>query len=238
GIDFADYSNSAAAVTVDLNLGGSGGDAAGDRYAGIENVVGSAFNDLLTGDGSDNTLFGNGGNDTLEGGIGADTMFGGAGLDLVDYDQSRLGVTIGLDGLAGPGGIATGDQIFGTESLRGSIVDDHLTGSGAFGFNVTLDGAGGNDFIEGSLGNDLLFGGDGDDFLRDLNGTADTIFGGNGNDMVQFSSTSYQISGGAGLDTLLGTAGNDSIDLGLARFSASGGGNTLTANTNGGVFEA
>jgi Ca2+-binding RTX toxin-like protein len=55
--------------------------------------------------------------------------------------------------------------------------------------------------------------------------------------MVQFSSTSYQLSGGAGLDTLLGTAGNDSIDLGLARFSAGGGGNTVTANTNGGGFE-
>ena len=238
GTDFTDYSNSATAVTVNLNLGfGSGGDAAGDHYASIENVIGSRFDDLIIGSDSSNTLFGGAGNDTLEGGIGADTFYGGTGTDLTDYDDSTLGVTIGLDGIAGSGGIATGDQIFETEWLRGSGGDDHLTGSGSFGFNVTLDGSGGNDFIEGSLGNDLLLGGDGNDFLRDLNGTADTIFGGNGNDTVQFSSTSYQLSGGAGLDTLLGTAGNDSIDLGLARFSSGGGGNTVTANTNGGGFE-
>ena len=44
GTDLADYSTSAAAVYVDLNLNTSqvGGDAAGDRLFTIENVTGAA----------------------------------------------------------------------------------------------------------------------------------------------------------------------------------------------------
>ena len=58
GIDTADYSTSAAAVTVSLATGlGSGGDAATDTLSGIENLVGSAFNDSLTGDANANVLY-------------------------------------------------------------------------------------------------------------------------------------------------------------------------------------
>ena len=52
GNDTASYATSAAAVTVDLNAGtGLGGDAQGDTLSGIENLIGSAFNDTLTGNG-------------------------------------------------------------------------------------------------------------------------------------------------------------------------------------------
>ena len=51
GTDTADYSSSAAGVTVNLLTGvGSGGDAQGDMLVGIENIIGSAHDDALTGD--------------------------------------------------------------------------------------------------------------------------------------------------------------------------------------------
>ena len=44
-------------MTVDLAAGsGSGGDASGDSLTGIENVIGSAGKDSLTGDGGANSL--------------------------------------------------------------------------------------------------------------------------------------------------------------------------------------
>jgi glucose/arabinose dehydrogenase len=105
GMDTADYSASAAAVSVNLFTGlGSGGDAQGDILGGIENIVGSAFNDTLTGDNGGNALNGGRGNDTLTGGPGADTFRfdpdalapvqpGSAVFDrILDYDQGNSGI--------------------------------------------------------------------------------------------------------------------------------------------------
>jgi uncharacterized protein (TIGR01370 family) len=51
GSDYLNYSNSIAGVSINMVTGtGTGGDAAGDSFAGFENVVGSAFNDIITGD--------------------------------------------------------------------------------------------------------------------------------------------------------------------------------------------
>ena len=91
GMDTADYSASAAAVSVNLLTGlGSGGDAQGDILGGIENIVGSAFNDTLTGDNGGNALDGRSGNDTLLGGAGSDTLAGGAGADTFVFDLTAL----------------------------------------------------------------------------------------------------------------------------------------------------
>ena len=87
GMDTADYSASAAAVSVNLLTGlGSGGDAQGDVLGGIENIVGSAFNDTLTCDNGGNALDGRSGNDTLNGGAGNDIIFGGLGNDIINGD--------------------------------------------------------------------------------------------------------------------------------------------------------
>ena len=89
GTDTADYSLSAAGVTVSLLTGlGAGGDAQGDTLGGIENITGSAQADTLTGDGAANTLDGGSGNDTLIGGAGADTLIGGPGTDTASYASS------------------------------------------------------------------------------------------------------------------------------------------------------
>jgi Ca2+-binding RTX toxin-like protein len=51
----------------------------GDSLSGVENLVGSAFNDQLTGDAAANILNGGAGNDTLSGGAGGDTYLLGRG---------------------------------------------------------------------------------------------------------------------------------------------------------------
>ena len=81
GIDQVIYSQSPAAVTVDLGLGTSSGGEDNDDLKTIEVVVGSAFNDTITGDNSANTIFGIGGDDVLDGSDGTDYIYGGAGTD-------------------------------------------------------------------------------------------------------------------------------------------------------------
>ncbi|QDB99292.1 tandem-95 repeat protein [Mesorhizobium sp. 8] len=98
GTDTASYESSLAGVTVDLNLVGtaqiSGGDASGDNLTAIENLIGSQFADILTGDGGNNVLAGLGGDDKLIGGAGNDTLIGGPGQDTLtgggDADTFRL----------------------------------------------------------------------------------------------------------------------------------------------------
>ena len=82
------FYNAADGITVDLNVGTSQGIAAGDvaavgadTFSGVNAVRGSAFADVILGNGGSNTLDGQGGNDTIRGGGGADTLIGGAGGD-------------------------------------------------------------------------------------------------------------------------------------------------------------
>jgi Ca2+-binding RTX toxin-like protein len=76
----------AAPVAIQRTAGGYGvaaisGRVLGDSLSGVENLVGSAFNDQLTGDAAANSLSGGAGNDTLTGAAGNDTLVGGTGGD-------------------------------------------------------------------------------------------------------------------------------------------------------------
>ncbi len=113
GVDLADYSGSSAAVTIDLGLGlASGGHAAGDVLLSIENLRGSALNDVLVGGGAVNSLFGGQGNDTLRGMGGNDNLLGEAGNDLLEGG-------LGNDTLNGGEGDDTLIGGPGTDTLRG-----------------------------------------------------------------------------------------------------------------------
>lgn len=81
--DAADYQAATAGVIVNLATGGTGGEAAGDTYSGVEYVWGSAFNDTITGDAAINRLTGGAGNDVLDGAGGNDYLLGEAGNDLL-----------------------------------------------------------------------------------------------------------------------------------------------------------
>ncbi|MCB1434610.1 MAG: hypothetical protein KDK75_19440, partial [Alphaproteobacteria bacterium] len=79
----------AVGVTVRLNTGTTaGGDADGDTISGIENLIGTNFDDSLTGDGGDNDLNGLAGADTLTGGNGTDQLHGGHGNDTFSFSAT------------------------------------------------------------------------------------------------------------------------------------------------------
>lgn len=90
GIDEAVYLASSAAVTVSLATGkGAGGDAEGDTLSTIENVSGSRYSDVLTGNSGANMLSGEDGNDRLSGGLGMDVLTGGLRYVRLQYGSRR-----------------------------------------------------------------------------------------------------------------------------------------------------
>jgi Ca2+-binding RTX toxin-like protein len=183
GIDTADYQGSWLGIVVDLERNfGLYGDARGDTFRSIENVVGSKFDDTITGDDVANRLLGGEGNDTLQGGAGDDVLVGGAGADVLDggagtrdaADYSGATAAVGVD-LANGGfaGDAEGDRFSFVEFVYGSKFDDAIAGDEAVN---RLVGGEGNDKLDGAAGNDYLLGGLGDDYLA----------GGKGQDVFLF----------------------------------------------------
>ncbi len=199
GTDVASFAAALAGVTLSLATGlGAGGDALGDSYTGIENVLGSAFADAITGDGGANRIDGDAGNDVLQGRGGADTLIGGTGSDIADYGASASAVTVDLGTSANSGGDAQGDILIGIEAVGGSNFADVLTGDtgantiwGRAG-NDLISGAAGNDTLYGEAGTDTLAGGDGDDVLIGGAG-ADGLNGGNGTDTVHYASAAAAV---------------------------------------------
>jgi Ca2+-binding RTX toxin-like protein len=91
GIDTAAYSESSAAVTIDLSVAfANGGHATGDTLSGIENVRGSDFGDTLSGDGGANTLAGGMGTDVLKGNGDADIFYFSSGTMELGRDADRI----------------------------------------------------------------------------------------------------------------------------------------------------
>jgi len=106
GTDTVDYSGSDAGVTVSLTTGkGSGGDAEGDTIVLVENVIGSAFDDVLTGDKGNNILTGGDGDDIFVLTKGKDVITdftpGIAGTPstevLIDFQDRPLNQTVLFD---------------------------------------------------------------------------------------------------------------------------------------------
>jgi len=242
GTDTADYSLSAQGVDVDLNRASQiGGDAAGDVLTAIENVVGSAFADVLRGGLGANLLAGGGGNDVLAGRGLADTLDGGAGIDTADYSESIGGVTVDLTLPMQSGGDAARDVLISIENVTGSKYSDWLYGDA--GANA-LSGGAGDDTLVGRGGADRLDGGDGRDTadysaaasavrvdltlgtgawgeaqgdvlvgIENLKGTAfaDHLRGDAGSNVIDAGAGDDTIVGSAGPDTVYGGAGNDHV---------------------------
>ncbi|MBT6117657.1 MAG: hypothetical protein HOH66_07300 [Rhodospirillaceae bacterium] len=95
---------------------------------GLEDLVGSAYGDLLIGGYDDNALYGGGGNDELHGVHGADLLSGQDGRDTAWYLFSASGVSVNMITGAASGGEAAGDTLSGIEDLYGSDFADLLIG--------------------------------------------------------------------------------------------------------------
>jgi Ca2+-binding RTX toxin-like protein len=252
GIDTANYSASDAAVQVNTSgFVSSGGHAAGDTLFSIETLVGSNFNDQLTGGVAAESFYGGLGDDTLVGGGGADFLDGGSGSDTTSFANSAIGVEVYLDGSVSSGGDAAGDQLINIERLTGSLYNDFLSGSaqadiidGSFGDDIIyglaanddLSGSSGVDSLYGGTGNDVLRGGDGDDIL-DGGANADQLIGGIGFDTANYSTATSAVT--IGLDGSAGSSGDASGDVltSVERLVGSAFGDTLTGTNIVDVIE-
>ncbi len=174
GVDTINYSNSAERINVDLISGiGWDGDASGDTYENIENVVGSNIagdRDFIYGSDSSNFIWGLAGNDVLEGMGGADIIDGGAGGDFARYSRSDTGVNVNLETGINTGGDAEGDILISIEKLQGSKHNDSLTGNTS---DNIIYGDRGDDIIYGGADNDILYGEEGADTF--VYGSSDTF---------------------------------------------------------------
>jgi Ca2+-binding RTX toxin-like protein len=177
GVDTASYA--AAYEGVDARLLGAGyaGDALGDSFTGVENLVGSAFGDVLFGDDQANRLSGGagadylegrGGSDVLAGGADGDLLVGGLGGDVFDFDavgDSAPGArdiirADAVGGIAFEGaGVTGGDRI----DLSGIDARVGAAGNQAFGFGgngagrVSLIDSGPNTIVRCNVDGDSDF---------------------------------------------------------------------------------
>jgi len=209
GTDTATFATALAAVKVSLAVATaqSTGGAGGDTLSGIENLTGSAFDDMLTGDDGANFLIGNAGNDVLAGGAGNDMLNGGAGIDTANYAGTTGAILLNLAlATAQDSGAGGNDVLISIENVIGTSFDDIVTGSSQAN---AISGSGGNDAIDGGSGNDAIDGGNGNDALKGSAGD-DLLTGGAGLDTLTGGVGADMLSGGAGFDIFLFTAITDS----------------------------
>ena len=75
---------SGSPVTIDLS-------SVTDAFEGFENLIGSQYDDDLTGDDAANSIAGGEGDDTIFAGAGDDTMTGGNGVDTFEFSSAANG---------------------------------------------------------------------------------------------------------------------------------------------------
>ena len=176
GIDTASYANAVSGVDVRLGSGAArnDGDGGTDQLVGIENLTGSAFDDLLFGDAGANVLRGGLGRDTLLGMDGDDVLDGGAGV--ANIMQGGRGDDLYIVSAVGDSivefadeGVDTVQTALSKFKLAANIENLTYTGSAAFAgtgnaqANIITGGAG-DDVLTGGAGDDVLIGGEGVDF--------------------------------------------------------------------------
>ncbi|GAA0652777.1 beta strand repeat-containing protein [Brevundimonas lenta] len=238
GFDVVDYSGAAAGVTVRVytqwdsyNARHEVQDTIGagvDRLEDIEGLVGSSFNDRLTGRNdawgtSQGMAFaeffdGGAGDDVIEAGSGDDRIIGGTGSDIIDGGAGTDSVTFfglmsasivttfnGVTTVNGPDG---SDSLTNVEYLRFA---DGVLIAGAEGGQL-FEGSDYADILTGTTGHDVLRSGDGNDTIRGLTGN-DAIDGGDGVDTAIFAGvrSAYTISTAAGVTTVVGPDGTDTL---------------------------
>jgi Ca2+-binding RTX toxin-like protein len=202
GIDTVDYSGAPGSVSVNLGAGTATGAAGNDTLIGIENVIGSAFADLLIGSDEPNVIDGGAGDDTMQGGLSGDTYYVDSYGDVIQ-EVPNAAVGLALGGLA-----AAIDDLADTVIAALSYSLESL----AFVENLVLSAlseagsATGNELDNVLTGNDLdntLAGRAGNDTIEGGGGTDTAVFAGSGS-MVAKAGAGYAVTGTDGSDTVSG----------------------------------
>jgi Ca2+-binding RTX toxin-like protein len=244
--DWASYASAKVGVKVSLSLQGQAQNTVGagtDTLKNFEGLIGSAYNDTLTGDADGNQLSGGAGadvlkgligDDFLDGGAGSDKLFGDVGSDWASYASATGAVKVSLALGGAQNTLGAGfDTLSSIENLNGSKFNDTLTGNGSGNYlkggagTDTLNGAGGADTLDGGAGKDVLNGGAGADWASyESAGSAVK---------ASLAITAFQNTGGAGFDkfssmeNLIGSRFNDHLtgSAGGNRLSGGAGDDTL-----------
>jgi Ca2+-binding RTX toxin-like protein len=169
--------------------------------SGFENVSGSQFDDVLTGDAADNVVAGDLGSDSLSGGDGDDELYG----------DGRIWVDTS-GGVGGSGPIT----LFGQQADEPGLNEgdpDFTSG------NDTLNGGKGDDDLYGGRGNDTLTGGlNADRFIIEADSGDDVITDFKSVDAIVFDASSgvddfsdLTLTAAPGNSTLISWGTDDSI---------------------------
>lgn len=229
--DVLDFSAFGAGIALDLSLTSGQGLTGGASVTlsdatGIENVIGTAYGDGLTGNSRGNRLEGGGGNDVLEGEGGNDTLLGGNDSDFLigGAGDDTLDGNAGIDyyQFVGTGlGADTIDESTTAEedALDFSGFDHAVTISLSLDTQQNIDTSGTNlkltltnpEKLEAILGSDYadsLTGNAGDNAFAG-NGEDDTLTGLGGDDTYGYADSGY------GDDTIVeaADADNDTLDF-------------------------
>ena len=198
GLNMVDYWAAPGSVTVDLLQGRAWGSDGNDELYGFMGILGSQFDDQLTGNEGNNYFEGFGGNDTIDGGLGSDRASYSAELSSVRIDLST-GKAITSQGV---------DTLISIENMRGSEFSDELRGNDG---NNDFQSRAGDDTVVAGAGDDTVHGGKGNDSIDGGAGTDTARFTGSRADyLISFNSStkSYTVTDNTelrdGVDTLTG----------------------------------
>ncbi len=224
GFDYISYAAASAGLVVDLGLATQNtGEAAGDSYAGVEGLIGSAYDDVLRGDGQGNWIYGGVGNDVELGRDGDDVLLGERGDDYLygeggadnligGVGNDHLIGGLGADVLNGGDGFDYAHYDLAPAGLVIDIVNNpDNTGEAVGDTFVSIESVVGSSFNDSIRGNELtnwLYGGEGLDFLYGRGGD-DYLLGGGGTDYLLGGAGTDFLYGGAGTDVLYGEGGAD-----------------------------
>lgn len=211
--DTVTFEESRSGVVVDLREGMATGWGT-DVLTGIENVVGTDFDDVIKGTHRGHSDYPEelGPSNEIHGGGGADRLVGRGGGDMIAGEEGRDVVLggAGADFLDGTGpSYSREPDAEAPDLVVGGSGDDFILAGGEQG-SVVRAGAG-DDRILGSNGPDEIYGDDGDDEVRAFWGD-DVIYGGAGNDYLsgwadsRLASTPYDT---LSLDVIDGDGGTD-----------------------------
>ena len=217
----------------------------GDIRSYIENAIGGAGDDTITGNATANVLTGNGGKDRLSGGPGDDILNGGDGTDTAVfqlalgnqtpghpgkfdgyYTLTRHGITVTVTAKPGTPSAEGTDTLSNVELLKFSDQTINILDLLDLSGQTTTGGrpTDGGNATSGSTvsGHEASTGGSATGETRTGNDTSEYLSGTSGPDVLRGMGGDDVLTGYGGQDTFDGGLGSDTVDYSYQPASVSG----------------